>query len=295
MMTFFGDGPASDADYCAIRDLPYGNPYREFTERLWTRFNPSPDPHFLRDARAHFHQRFWEMYLFCSLSERELGIRKGRREGPDFYFDIDGRRYWVEAMAPEPGNEKNRVPVPHLGRADYVPVDKILLRYTNALLIKLRKWEAWQRKGVVKDGDGYIIAINAGLIRDADLGRELPYFVHAFLPFGYLSVTVDRNSLNISQPYFPYCDTMINGNESPVCTAPLLDSRYSPISSIIHSFSRFTDHRAALGGDFAILRNPLARVPLPSTSFRWCKRYRFEDNRLLVQEVGPIPIEQEAL
>lgn len=283
-MTFFIDGPATDSDYQAVRDLPYGKPYREFIEQLWDRYRPSSDPHFLHDAMAHFHQRFWEMYLFCSLLERGLMPKKGGPEGPDFYFEIDSRRYWVEAIAPEPGNGGDRVPFPHVGEAQYVPKDKILLRLTNSLDIKFRNWEKWLRKGIVKDSEGYVIAINARKIPNADLDNEPPYLICAFLPFGDISWTIDKDTLQISGPYFPYSDTINKENKSPVSTVPLLDSKYSPISAILYSVSGFTDQQIPLGKEFSILRNPLARIPLPVSSFGWCRRYRFENDRLLLDQ-----------
>ena len=62
---FFLPGDDCCPAYRNVRDLPRCQPYRDFVEDLWERYQPSQDRHFLNDARQHFLQRFWEMYLYA--------------------------------------------------------------------------------------------------------------------------------------------------------------------------------------------------------------------------------------
>ena len=99
------DNSNIDIDYKPIRDFPDNKPYRAFVEYLWTRYQPSGDgdAFFLTEAKRHFRQRFWEMYLFCSLEDRRLKVHKTTGRGPDFFLEVAGKKYWVEAIAPEAG------------------------------------------------------------------------------------------------------------------------------------------------------------------------------------------------
>jgi len=163
--------------------------YRAFNENLWARYQPSGDgdDHFLKDGKIHFHQRFWEMYLFCALEDRGTSVQKtmgGQNGGPDFSLKIGATKYWIEATAPKAGNKDDRVPFPVKGAANYVPRELILLRYTNALDTKFGKWFEWIEKKVVSSDDGYIIAINGLGIPDATCGFEYPYIIQSLYPVG---------------------------------------------------------------------------------------------------------------
>src|SRR5262245_28428217 len=136
-MTFFMDGPCKDPGYESTRDHPQGVSYKHFIEELWIRFRPLADRHFREDARDHFLQRFWEMYLGVTLLDRGFDLQRHGDEGPEFYAVVAGRRMWFEAMAPGPGEGPDRVQEwapatsPSEIRARYVPTEKIILRFTS--------------------------------------------------------------------------------------------------------------------------------------------------------------------
>jgi hypothetical protein len=288
-VAFFRDSPDDsniDIDYKPIRDLPDNKPYRAFVEYLWTRYQPSGDgdAFFLREAKRHFRQRFWEMYLFCSLEDRGLKVHKTTGRGPDFFLEVAGKKYWVEAIAPEAGNGNDKVPFPVMGVADYVPRELILLRYTNTLDEKFKRWLEWVNKNIVSSDDGYIIAINGLGIPDATCGFEYPYIIQSLFPVGPFVVNVDRDSLAVSAPYLLYDDNIHKQNRRTVNTAPLIDQKYSAISAVIHSFAGFSSYASPLGYDFLLLRNPCAQHPLPIGSLSWCTQYSFQDGELTQRE-----------
>jgi hypothetical protein len=151
------------------------------------------------------------MYLFCALEDRRISVHKTKSIGPDFSIELGGNRYWVEAVAPTAGSGSDKVPYPVLGKAGYVPREPILLRYTNALDDKLRKWRkwlAWLDKNIVDNDDGYIIAINGLGIPDATCGFEYPYIIQSLYPVGPFAVNFDRESLAVSEPYLRYEGTI---------------------------------------------------------------------------------------
>ncbi|MEK7101067.1 MAG: hypothetical protein AAB921_03130, partial [Patescibacteria group bacterium] len=65
--SFFSKGDATGTQYIAARDNPRAKLYRDYAEDLWRDFRPYADTLFRDNARHHFHQRFWEMYLGATL------------------------------------------------------------------------------------------------------------------------------------------------------------------------------------------------------------------------------------
>ena len=73
---FFMPGPCDDLAYLNTRDHLRGANHISFVEQLWGRFYPLADPHFREDARTHFLQRFWEMYLAVALLEHGFDLQR---------------------------------------------------------------------------------------------------------------------------------------------------------------------------------------------------------------------------
>lgn len=288
VQAFFQPGEDCCPAYRHVRDLPHCQPYRELVEALWARYQPSQDPNFLTDARQHFLQRFWEMYLFVTLQDQGMNPQKGQALGPDFYLEIDGRRYWVEAIAPDAGEGEDRVPdtrhdPPGEIIVREVPRREILLRYTHALAAKRDKWLGWLARGVVASTDGYLVAIDGRGCNDFHDG-VIPLFIEAFLPFGPLTLLINRNTGKAEDRYFQHSDTVHKQNQAPVSTAPLLDESYAPVTAVLHSLVDCGNHPEALGGDFVLLHNPLASVSLPDSAFSWCLQQHFDHDHLVSLE-----------
>jgi type I restriction enzyme S subunit len=169
---FFLAGKCMDLGYKNVRDLPHHEDVRLFIQALWESYAPLADAHFREDAKNHFLARFWEMYLAVALSKRGLTLVRSAGEGPEFYFENRGKRVWIEAVAPGPGVGADRVPEPECGVASAVPTEKILLRFTNALVEKREKYKAACSKGIVSVSDAYVLAINSRGIPHAPFGND---------------------------------------------------------------------------------------------------------------------------
>jgi len=87
--------------YLNVRDSPHHGDTRQFVDSLWERYEPLADVHFRTDAKNHFLERFWEMYVAVTLMERGLKAISGRRQRAGVsIFKISQRRIFVEAVAP---------------------------------------------------------------------------------------------------------------------------------------------------------------------------------------------------
>lgn len=106
-------------------------------DKLWMKYKPHADSHFLSQIKTNFHQRSWEMYVGNVLLEKKLRI-KSQDEGPDFVIDNIA---YVECVAPTKGDPAKPDSVPEMFvatkpeeiRVQDVPVDKMILRLSYAL------------------------------------------------------------------------------------------------------------------------------------------------------------------
>lgn len=281
---FFLPGNAPSRAYRNIRDKVDGPApeARAFIEHLWSRYRGLEDPHFLQDAQAHFHERFWEMYLAVAFIEHGLMPVRERGVGPEFFCLHEGRKVWVEAVAPGPGDGDDRVEEPDIGMVTDVPTEKILLRFTNAVSAKRRRYLAALAKGVVGEGDRYVLAINSRGIPHAPYGNTLPFFVQALLPIGAPTLVIDRATDKAIDSYYAFRDTVTKATGAPVSTAIFLDTEYSFISAVLHSGVDCVNRPEAMGEDFVVLHNPSAVRPLDMSVFAWCRQYVYNDGELKV-------------
>jgi len=74
---FFQSGNDCDPGYMNVRDLAHHSEDRVFVESLWQMYRPYADTNFRSDARHHFNEQFWEMYLGCTLLEHGFRISSG--------------------------------------------------------------------------------------------------------------------------------------------------------------------------------------------------------------------------
>lgn len=279
---FFLPGNAPSRAYRNIRDK-VDDPApkaRAFIEHLWSRYRGLEDPHFLQDAQTHFLERFWEMYLTVAFIDHELmPIREGG-VGQEFYFLHKEQKVWVEAVAPGPGDGDDRVEEPGIGMVTNVPTEKILLRFTNAVSTKRKQYLAALAKGLIREEDCYVLAINSRGIPYAPYGNTLPFFLQALLPIGAPTLVIDRATHKAIDSYYALRDTVTKAKGAPVDTAIFLDIEYSFISAILHSGVDCVNRPPQLGGDFSVLHNPLASRPIGPSTFDWCDQYFYRDGAL---------------
>jgi type I restriction enzyme S subunit len=278
--SFFLTGNATDPGYAHVRDVERWRFARHFVESLWPNYRPFADPHFREDAMHHFLQRFWEMYLGCTLLDRGFKIERVGNEGPEFYFLCGERRIWVEAIAPGPGDGPDRVDEPKPGEAFTVSDEKIVMRYTHALLEKHRRYEVALAKGIVQSHDQMLLAINCRGIPHAPYGAEIPYVLKAFLPLGALAVVVDRDTMEIKNSYHQRRETVVKRSGAHIATTSFLNPKFAGFSAVLHSAVDCANHPTELGDDFLVLHNPTASHVLPRDLFSWCKQFEVKDDVL---------------
>ncbi|HEY3489830.1 MAG TPA: hypothetical protein VGK27_06890 [Candidatus Deferrimicrobiaceae bacterium] len=273
-----------DCGYLNIQRSEFLRPVKINIERLWEIYQPYADRHFREDACKHFLQRYWEMYLAVALIDSGFTLFKPSDEGPEFFIEIDGRRVWVEAIAPEGGEGPDRVSEFPPGAAFNVPTEKILLRYTHALAEKHAKYQRDLEKGIIGIDDGYILAINCRMIPHASFGGVIPYPIQAYLPFGHPAVSFDVRTGKIVDRYFEKREAISKLAGAQIPTTAFLNPAYAGISAIIHSAVDAANSPVIHGEDFVVLHNPLAAQPIREGAFSRWRQYKYEDGRLTLSE-----------
>jgi hypothetical protein len=283
MSTFFQNGPAEDQSYINIRDLEHARPYRNYVESLWEAFEPLADRHFLSDAKAHFLERFWEMYLAKALNLAGWSPQTPGNKGPDFLVSCSEKKIFLEATAPGIGEGDDSVPEMKLRAVQAVPEKEILLHLRSAISSKLDSWKKWCSQGLVDSGDTFVIAINGRRIR-AGLGdSEPPFIVRAVFPIGPLSAVWDKSKYEIVETYYDYRDTLNKKSGAKVETDIFLSSEFRDVSAVVYSFVDAANHPQIEGQDFRLVHNPSAKNPLPRGFFKLGREYWLKGNEVVSQ------------
>ena len=278
---FFIQGNCSDPAYKNIRDHPAYHEARQFIDLMWNKYKPLADSNFRTDAKNHFQERFWEMYLAVSLAEKGLNLFRVGGEGPEFYFEHGGKRVWVEAITPGPGTGSDHVPELQLGVVNAVPTEKILLRFTHALVTKQEKYLKALAKGIVSENDAYLLAINSREIRHTLLESTMPSFIKAFLPIGSLAVAIDPNTRDVVESSYQYRGHIEKLSGENVSTRAFLDSEFAFCSAVLHSSADCLNRPTEFGGDFCVLHNPVATYQIDQIVFSGSRQFSVQDNELI--------------
>ena len=293
-MNFFSTGATSDLDYESL-NFPineHSQQCREFVEFLWRDYSYFADKNFLTNAKTHFHQRFWEMYLSVTFLQKGYEVIKTPDASPDVCILMNGKRIWIEAVAPGPGEGNDKIPTPKFGKANWVPTDQIALRYMNVFHTKFHNYERYLQKGIVSSTDIFVIAINCNKVPHAYFGSTIPYHVQAFLPIGPLNVIFDRSTDSIVETGYTFKDFLIKNSGSKVEKKAFSDSKFSGVSAVMnanHEVAGYTLNKEKLGIDFDFLHNPLAINPLDTDTFPWAKNRYVMDDQLF--EIEPVKMD----
>lgn len=275
---FFQPGLASEP-YEAVRDCAHRIHLKERIEALWSIYAPYADLQFLDDAKHQFHQRTWEMYVGCVLIQHRLEPKKVSDQGPEFYIVIGGKKVWIEAIAAEPGQGPDAVPpLPNNPEvAQPVPEKEILLRLTNALDVKWKKYTNDVGKGIIHADDCYVIALNGW---GASNGRPEPngitYLFKAVLGFGDSVVFFDPENQTPPKSSYQWRDQLVKKSGSPVSTTAFLSAAYEGINAILYGHEDICNVPSVIGSEMFCLHNPHAKNPLPSGAFRFGTEYRYD-------------------
>jgi len=231
---------------------------KELFDKLWVKFKPYADVHFLNQIKTNFHQRSWEMYVGNVLLEKDFVI-KSQDDGPDFIID---KMAYIECVAPtrgEPG-KPDSVPkmytakTPEEIRVQDVPVDRMILRITQSIRDKaLDQYEAWKKKPWFDSKTPFIIAINSGGLEHVD-DPNMPNVIKALFGFQFMQINLENRAVSYS-----HRDMVEKSNKSAVPVNYFLNPNFNFISGVLFSDKTVLNHPEKIGDDCVFVNNPFAK------------------------------------
>ena len=232
--TLFGSNPANACSlYAAARSgtRPKQRMARKNCEDLWRTYAPYADEHFLSEFPLQFHQRWFEMWLTVFLLRGGHNV-ECPKPGPDIRIELDGQAVWIEAVCAAAGKEGNpdSVPKPVHGQVSETPMNAYALRVTNALHGKAEAFERYITKGIVRENDLAVIAIN---VHEVGLGPYLRDVMKlALYGQGNMVIRFDRFTKEFVDTRHETVNSISKiSNRAPVGTQPFLDSSRPRISA----------------------------------------------------------------
>lgn len=255
--------------------------------------------HFVRELtkgeNGPFFERAWEMMLGRHLVACGFDVSSPSRPGqPDFRCVRAGAVTWVEGTCATSGRDVLLAPdADWLTSSGYVPHDNLLLRWTNALQQKIKQCAAHRRGGIVAPGEGYLIAINGGLIATANYGfgvSRLPFVVEATLAVGALQFRYDRETLDFKGAKHLVRTRVVKENAAAVGTAAFYDISNAAIGALLGCGSMRVDGPTL---PLLVAHNPVANCPFPTgllgpDTREWVARLTGQDDEESFWEIAEV-------
>lgn len=233
---------------------------------MWVRTRDFLDPDFTYRFASELPQRYWELWLACLLLERGFELEpKQKSQGPDFHIRLDGKDVWIEAAVPGEGTGTDSVPSIYASTGiDPLPVDKIILRFTNSIKMKLDAWVSYVKSGAVRAADPFVIAVNGGGIELAQFEDPVvPIIVRAVYPVGNLKVVFDPSADKVVSEGLEHRAKILKAGGSAVPTGTFLDPAYSGISGVLYARTSVHDLLGSPDESLVFVHNLAADAPLP--------------------------------
>jgi len=249
---------------------------------MWVDFAPYADSNFQTEIANDFPQRYWEMYLACSLIHKGFTI-KSAPSGPDVGFEHNAETCWIEAVAPKPGVGADAVPeVKYDGVARFVPDEQVILRLCNAFDNKYKQYSKYLANGRIGPNDPYVIGISGAAVPHSQFdSSDIPYIVSAVLPFGGHFVVFDKKTMKIVDQGVQHRPGIMKASGKVVPTTYFEDPTYAGVSAVLYSRPTvWAIPRLELGQLTYLVHNPHAANPLPRTALPVEVEFWMEDDQL---------------
>jgi hypothetical protein len=235
---------------------------RKMIDHMYSSVGDLLDSNYPYELRCNFYSRYWELYLGYKMKKLGLPlINRDDSTGPDFCLERDGARVWVEAIVPKMGDGVDAVPeVEHCG---FVPNTRILLRITNAMDEKLRKWQGYIDGGMIKKTDAYVVAMNLCDLEYCMMDYTPPRCVSAMYPFGEEYVAIDPITRDMVDCGIQWEEQIIKVSGAPVRKDSFCSENYRGISGLLYAYETPLDTISPMQAYHSYMNNCHANVPAP--------------------------------
>ncbi len=202
---------------------------------------------------------------------KRLGLPVCRRKtavGPDIC--IEGQPgLWIEAVTPSPTEELQISYETSKRSVARVPEEAILLRYTQALQAKWKKYEKYVHDGLIGVSDCYVVAISgAALPFPSTPGKygEPPSVAHALYGIGPYHWQIEIGTGRVLEAGWSHRPATQKPTGATVESDLFLGGKRAGISAVLYSPNGIQNRPQVFGRvegwDFEIFHNEFASVPL---------------------------------
>lgn len=272
-----------DPIYVATSTMTTRPDFRNFLEKIWGVYKSYADSNFKNEFKLRFCQRSWELYLGSVLLIRGYKLGKHSDFGPDIMIPFKFGNIWVEAISVEKGIGLNRVPKVKNGIWMDVPEEQMLLRLSSGLLDKYKKYTTYLEKGIISDGDPFIIAIDRSSLEFTD--PQIPLILKCLFAIGHQVLFIKSKEQKTQSESSNWSErssvAKVNGNN--VDMLMFKDQTYSGISAIIYSDKNVLNSPKdfkELGDNLVIIYNPYAKNPIPHDYFKFGQSWEQEGSQV---------------
>lgn len=241
-------------------------PLRERIIELFRFLDGLEDPNFEQQLEQDPHAALWEMMIAKILKSEGYQPTRSTDGGPDFVVEKDGKRIFIEARCPGPGDDGKPDTVQPIvygtGIAPKIPEAQIVLRICGALRDKKEQYDQYLKDGKISEGDLCVIAICSSKI---DRAAKLwpPAIMRATHGLGNPYVIFGRGEGGVGGG-IESCESIPKANGCEIDTTFFLSKDNSLISAVLYSECSFfySDSDFNLFGESMLIHNPKAHVSL---------------------------------
>jgi len=249
------------SQYTRLRD-PRAKEHVDYLSRLWMQFSDFAPKGFLKKFQIEFYQRWWEMSLYVGLARLGLSPECHRLDqGPDIFLSFDTSDVFIEAIAPNIGNNSDAVPEFELNSVSELPERQCLLRLTQGLTEKQKRIDNYLSNGTIHKRASSFIAISSGGLNQFGslLDAAHPAILSVLAGAGPTVISMDGSHPPFSRhrPVFQKA----SGNDVDACLFDLDDFR--KISAVLYSNEDPWNGKDEPESSFQLFLNPNATRPLP--------------------------------
>jgi len=289
---FFLPGPASDAEYLALRDSDREDiqQAKRFVEDMWSHCADFLDSNLGERARNSFSGAFWELYLAFALHANGVHLvprsrRRPAKSGPDLL--IADARIWIEAVAPGPGEGADRVPDLLGTQGTFsVPDEQLKLRLRSAIEEKHDRLRAYEARGWVRPDEPTIVAISGAALGHSYGELNVPRIVRVAFPIGHEQIHIDVSTHQVVGRSHQYSPTIRKQSGSEVSTELFVTPAYRRISALLYSGADALNRPQHPGADLILVLNPHAAASITPGWFHFMHEYYAEGDEVHYRPPG---------
>ena len=255
-----------------LRKLPEDSDIFRLRERiveLFSYLDGLEDSHFEYQLDQDPYARLWEM-MVAKILKVEGHESKSTDQGPDFFVEKDGKRVFIEAICPGPGDDGNPNSVPPIVHgasvAQRVPIAQIILRIRSALEEKKTKYKNYLDSGIVSPSDICIIALSSSKLSPrANLSP--PAILRATHGLGNPYIIFGTGEDDAAEG-IASCESIQKFSGTEIDTRFFLSEENDLISAVLYADCSFFSLVFDVFAESMIIHNPKARVTLPKGFFK---------------------------